>query len=163
MTHLALPSSVEAATQARADQTAAHAAKWEGTRLGAVVATVIWAWIAVVDAIAGQPFATFTLLGGVVLFTIGHYVLNIVYGRVIVSTVRGATSTPSLIIAMIFGFLMMEIAFAMVTVLLSHLGLGELAWLRIFGGSMIGTAVAVFLLSRSHPLLAELRRAEEEV
>ena len=136
--------------------------KREGTRLGAVVATATWAWIAIVDAIAGQPFETFSLLGGIVLFTVVHYLLNIAYGRVIASTVRGAAGEPSLIFALIFGFLMVEIAFAMMTVLLSHLGLGELAWLRIFGGSVIGTVTGIILLSRTHPLRADLRRAEEE-
>ena len=163
MTHLALPTPTEAAAHAQPRQTAGQKAKREGTRLGAIVATAIWVWIALVDAIAGQPFETFTLLGGVVLFTVVHYALNIAYGRVIVSTVRGAETAPSLIIAMIFGFLMMEIAFAMVTLLLSQLGLGELAWVRIFGGSVIGMVVAVVLLSRSHPLLADLRRAEDEI
>ena len=136
--------------------------KREGSRLGAVVATATWAWIAIVDAIAGQPFHTFSLLGGIVLFTVVHYLLNIAYGRVIVSTVRGAAGEPSLVFALIFGFLMVEIAFAMLTVLLSNLGLGDLAWVRIFGGSVIGTVTAIILLSRTHPLRADLRRAEEE-
>ena len=137
-------------------------ARAEGTRLGAVVATTTWAWIAIVDALAGQPFQTFTMLGGIVVFTVAHYLLNILYGRVIVSTVRGALGEPSLIIAMIFGALMLEVAFAMVTVLLSQLGLGDLAWLRIFGGSVIGTVTALLFLSRTHQLRAGLRRAEEE-
>jgi hypothetical protein len=33
----------------------------------------------------------------------------------------------------------------------------------IVGGSLLGTAVAINLLSRTHPLLAHLRRAEEEM
>ena len=42
------------------------------------------------SAIAGQPFQTFTLLGGIVVFTVAHYLLNILYGRVIVSTAHPA-------------------------------------------------------------------------
>src|SRR5256886_12326223 len=37
----------------------------EGVLLGLVVATSIWLWLAVVDAIAGQPFRTFIVLGGI--------------------------------------------------------------------------------------------------
>jgi hypothetical protein len=132
----------------------------EGTALGIVVATAIWVWIAAVDAVLGQPFETFTAMGGITVFTIVHYVLNIVYGMVIVSAVHGATREPSLALALAFGLVTLEIAIAMVTVLLSHLGLGELAWLRIFAGSLVGVATALLVLSRRHPLAAQLRDAD---
>ena len=132
----------------------------EGTALGIVVATAIWVWIAAVDALLGQPFETFTAMGGITVFTIVHYVLNIVYGMVIVSAVHGATREPSLALALAFGLVTLEIAIAMVTVLLSHLGLGELAWLRIFAGSVVGVATALLVLSRRHPLATQLRDAD---
>jgi hypothetical protein len=138
-----------------------HASLREGTSLGLVVATVTWVWVALVDAIAGQPFHTFTVLGGVVPFTVIHYLLNVAYGVAIVALIHGAVRQPSLLLAVGFGFLMMEFAFAMVSVMLSHL-LGELSWVRIFIGSLIGAAVAVIILSRRHPLAAQLRQAEEE-
>jgi hypothetical protein len=140
-----------------------HGTLREGAILGLVVGTGIWLWIAVVDAISGHSFHAFTVLGGLVLFTAAHFLLNIVYGVVIVSAIHGAARAPSLIIALVFGFVVLEIAFAMVTVLLSNLGLGDLAWLRIFGGSLIGAAIALATLSRRHPLLAQLRRAETEM
>jgi len=68
-------------------------------------------------------FHAFTVLGGFVLFTATHFLLTIVYGVVIVSAIHGAARAPSLIIALVFGFVVLEIAFAMVTVLLSNLGL----------------------------------------
>ena len=132
----------------------------EGAVLGLIVATSTWVWIAIVDAIAGEPFRTFTVLGGVVAFTITHYLLNVAYGMVIVSGIRGAAQEPSLAIAVAFGVVMAEVAFAMVTVLLSNLGLGEVAWIRIFGGSLIGLTVALAVLSRRHPLAALLRDAD---
>ncbi|MGH8570574.1 MAG: hypothetical protein ACREXU_21855, partial [Gammaproteobacteria bacterium] len=55
-----------------------------------------------------------------------------------------------------------EIWFAFVTVLLSNLGLGELAWVRIFGGSLIGVVITIVILSQGHPLAAELRQADRE-
>ena len=51
----------------------------EGARLGLVVGTTIWAWLAVVDAVAGEPFRTFAVLGGIALFTTTHYLLNLAY------------------------------------------------------------------------------------
>src|SRR2546427_802260 len=61
-----------------------------------------------------------------------------------------------------FGFLGIEFGFVMVTVLLSHMGLGELAWARILGGNLIGAAIAFVMLSRRHRLRDEFRQAEEE-
>jgi len=102
------------------------------------------------------------VLGGLGLFTILHYLFNLTYGVVIVSAVHGAVREPSLVIGMAFGFLIIEFAFVMVTVLLSHMGLGELAWARILGGNVIGVAIAFVILSRRHRLRDELRQAEEE-
>jgi hypothetical protein len=129
--------------------------------LGLVVATATWVWVALIDASAGQPFRTFTVLGGIVPFTVIHYLLNVAYGVAIVSLIHGAVRQPSLLFAVGFGFLMIEFAFAMLTVMLSHV-LGELAWVRIFVGSLIGAAIALVILSRRHPLAAQLRQAEEE-
>src|SRR5256712_3952904 len=52
----------------------------EGGILGLVVATSIWLWIAIVDALAGEPFRTFAVLGGIRLFTVLHYALCLAYG-----------------------------------------------------------------------------------
>jgi hypothetical protein len=139
-----------------------HDSLREGARLGLIVATSIWLWIAVVDIVVGQPWHTFTVLGGVVGFTIAHYLLNLVYGIVIVSAIHGAQREPSLLIGVAFGFLIVEFAVAMVTVLLSNAGLGELAWVRILGGSLIGALAAFLILRRTHPLAHELSEAEKE-
>ena len=139
-----------------------HDSLREGTTLGIIVATGIWVWLAVVDAVAGYPFQTFAALGGITGFTVVHYLLNIVYGVVLVSVVHGAAREPSLALALVFGLVMFEIALAMFTVLLSHLGLGELAWIRIFGGSLVGVTIALFVLSRSHPLATQLRHADHD-
>lgn len=134
----------------------------EGLTLGLAAATGIWAWIAVVDAIVGQPFHTFTLLGGIVAFTLMHFLLNAAYGVVIVSAVHEAVRAPSVIFGLGFGFLIFEFAFAFLTVGLSNVGLGDLAWLRIFGGNLVGVAIAVVILVRRHPLLTLLHEAEHE-
>src|SRR5690348_17698913 len=100
-----------------------HNSLREGARLGLVVATSIWVWLAVVDAVAGEPFRTFNVLGGIALFTAMHYLLNLAYGMVIFSAIHGAAREPSLVMTVAFGFPIVEFWFALVTVLLSHLGL----------------------------------------
>lgn len=139
-----------------------HDSVKEGTALGIIMASLTWLWIALVDGVAGAPFHTFSVLGGIVVFTILHYVLNVVYGVIIMSTIHASRSTPSLIIGGIFVFLTFEFALGMTTILLSHLGLGELAWLRIFAASLVGAAAALVLVSRHHPLAARLHEAEAE-
>jgi hypothetical protein len=140
-----------------------HGALREGIMLGLAVGTSTWLWIALVDALAGEPFRTFTLLGGIAAFTAIHYLLNVVYAGAIVSAMRGAGREPSLMMAVAFGFLMVEFAFAMITALLAQIGLGELAWLRIFAGSVVGMLTAIAILARKHPLLARLREADVDV
>jgi hypothetical protein len=139
-----------------------HDSLREGARLGLIVATSVWAWVALVDLVVGQPFHTFAVLGGIVVFTILHYVLHVVYGVAVVSGIHGVVREPRLALAVAFGFVIIEIALALITVLLSQMGLGALAWVRIFGGNVIGVFVAYRVLSRGHALRAVLRRAEQQ-
>jgi hypothetical protein len=124
----------------------------EGAALGVVVATGIWIWIAVVDAVAGQPFRTFAVLGGIAPFTVLHYALNIAGGMAVVAGVHRAVREPGLAGVLWFVLVVVEFAFTMLTIILSHLGLGGLAWLRILGGSVVGTGIAILVLSRGHRL-----------
>lgn len=132
----------------------------EGATLGVIVATSTWIWVAAVDAVVGDPFRTFTVLGGIAAFTAVHYLLNVVYGIAIVAGIHGTRREPTLMMALVFGFLMVEFGFAFLTAVFSTLGLGALAWVRLFGGSVIGALVAVAFLSRRHPLVAQLRQAK---
>lgn len=138
----------------------AHGPRREGVTLGLIVATTTWGWVAIVDALAGDPFRTFTVLGGVVAFTIVHYALNVVYGGVLVAAIRGTRREPTLMMAVVFGFIMVEFAFAFVATVFSNLGLGALAWIRLFVGSLVGAAVAAAVLSRRHPLAERIRQAK---
>ena len=132
----------------------------EGIKLGLLSATAIWLWLVIVDALAGQPLRTFSLLGGVALFTVLHYALNVVYGVAAVSVVHGARREPTLLVGAALVFLLMEIGFAMLSALLAQVGLGELAWVRIFGGSLLGGAITWTFLARRHPLRQEFGAAD---
>lgn len=133
----------------------------EGTRLGLIVATATWLWVALIDAVTGEAFRTPTMLGGIVAFTMVHIAFNLLYGVLLVSVIHGAAREPSLIMAALFGFVMVEIGFSMVAAVLSYF-LGVMAWVSIVGGSLIGAAIAFQLLALRHPLGALLRQAEAE-
>jgi hypothetical protein len=137
-----------------------HDSLREGAALGVIVATGIWLWLAGVDAVAGQPFRTFHVLGGTALFTVLHVLLCVAYGVVATAFVHGARREPSLIIGAAFAFLILQFAFAMIAALLSQIGLGGLAWVRILGGNLVGAVLTLLVLSRRHPLRDELRQAE---
>jgi hypothetical protein len=134
----------------------------ESVRLGLIIATATWVWVALIDLIFGDAFRTFEALGGIIQFTVVHYALNLLLGTVLVAAVRGSDRAPSLSIALTFGLVMFQVAFAMITPLLAEFGLGNMAWVAIFGGSLVGTAIALAVLSRNHPLGEHLHRAEAE-
>jgi hypothetical protein len=115
-----------------------------------------------VDAVAGQPFHTAEALGGIVVFTAVHFLLNVVYAVVLLSAIHQADRAPSLVIAALVVILTLQGAFGMLTNLLTQLSVGNVAWIGIFGGSLLGTVIMLVLLSRTHPLLEYLHRAEAE-
>ena len=93
-------------------RTAVHNTRNEGIRLGLIVGTITWLWVALVDVAAGRPWYTFSRLGGVLFFTALHYLLNVTYGLVLLSVVHGAERAPSLVIGALFGLVTIESAFA---------------------------------------------------
>ncbi len=135
----------------------------EAFHLGGVAAVVTWSWVAMIDHLAGQPLHAFQVLGGVIAFTVVHCLVNFVYAAVIVAAARAADKAPSLVIALIFGFIMLEVAFAMVTAVLAQTGLGRLAWLQIFGGSLLSLAIVHSHLLRNYRMDHLLHRAESEL
>jgi len=143
-------------------QTDQHNSVREGVRLGVILATATWVWVALVDAISGRPFHTFEALGGIVLFTVIHYLLNITYGVALVSAIHGAEHAPSLMMGVIFGGIILEGGITMVTTIVVQSSVGSIGYVGIFCGSLISIAIAITLLARSHPLAAYVRRAEEE-
>jgi len=81
------------------------------------------------------------------------------YGVAAVAVVHGAALEPSLMLGAAFAFFILEFGFVMLTVLLSQVGLGELAWVRILGGNVVGAVLTFVMLSRRHPLRQELKQA----
>ena len=73
-----------------------HNAVRNGLARGVVVATSIWLCIAGVDALAGEPFRTFAVVGGIPELTVLHHVLTLAYGVLIVAGVHTAARQPLL-------------------------------------------------------------------
>jgi hypothetical protein len=140
-----------------------HDSPEEGVRIGLIMATITWLWIALVDVASGHPFHTFAALGGIAAFTVLHFLLNIVYGITIVTIVHDAERTPSAVFALIFGMVIFEVAMAMLTKLLTAIAVGSIGWVAIFVGSLIGTGTALTLMARTHPLGKYLHSAEVEI
>jgi hypothetical protein len=139
-----------------------HSSRHEGIGLGLTLATVTWLWVAVIDALAGRPFHTFHALGGVLAFTVIHCALNVLLGIVVVSVVHGAERVPSLILGLVFCAIIFQMAVTMLINLLAAAFVGDVAWIGLFGGSLLSTAVAIVLLARGHPLIDYVHRAENE-
>jgi len=95
-------------------------------------------------------------------FTTLHYVLCLAYGVVAVSVVHAAAREGSLIVGAAFAFFLLELGFVMVSAILSQVGLGGLAWVRILGGNAVGVVLTLLILWRRHPLAREFRDGAAE-
>lgn len=135
----------------------------EGITLGLTLATATWLWVAAVDALTGRPFHTFHVLGGILLFTLFHYALNIILGSVLVAVARDAEHTPSAMFGLIFCGILFECGMGMFTNVVSNAAnLGPSAWAALFGGSLVSAFIAITFLLKRHPLGLYLARAEVE-
>jgi hypothetical protein len=133
-----------------------------GVTLGLLIAAVAWAWIAVVGAVAGSPLRTFTLMGGVVAFTVVHVALCVTYGIVLVSILHAAEREPTLVAGLVFFSLLLEVAFAMLTAVLAATRVGPIAWIQIFGGSLLVGAITLAIVARRHDLASLMERSHHE-
>jgi len=135
-----------------------HSALREGAQLGLIVATSVWVWVALVDLIVGEPFHTFAVLGGIVTFTVLHYLLHS-------GTARGRVGHPRVareprLASPWRSLRRRRIALALITVLLSQMGSGRSPGCGS-SAEVVGVAVAFRLLSGPR-LGAALRKAEQQ-
>lgn len=137
-----------------------HSTAREGITLGLIVGVFSYIWVLAFDATIGKPFETFHILGGPVLFTILHFVLCIAYGLAIIALVHAAMESPSVVFAMIFGTILFQAAFVMLTAFLASLGVGELAWGRFLLGNVLTAMLTLLLLTRRHHLRDLFHAAE---
>lgn len=148
----------------------------EGTRAGFLGATATWLWLLALDVAARSPLHTSGTLGrgllGIILpgapvprwaavlaFTLLHYSLWALLGRLVARAIRADARTPGMLVGAIVVLVMLQLAVVVVAAMLSQEGLHRLAWPAIIGGNAIGLFVTgAFLLWRHPEIPAELRR-----
>jgi hypothetical protein len=146
-----------------------HSVLGEGTDVGIIGGLVVAVWFLLVDAIAGHPFQTPSLLGQVVLlgnrdpdtsrlafgailfYTAFHFIVFILLGIGLVALVHWATSNPVVRYALLPVFLVFEVLFHGVLQVFSE-RTHELFpfWAVITANTLAALSMAVYLWRR-HP------------
>src|SRR5678815_74119 len=129
---------------------ASHSTLREGVQLGLSVGAATWLGIVGYDFAAGEPFYTIHFLGGVAAFSLIHFALCLVYGLAIISAVHGSKKEPTVMFALIFSAILFEAGFAGLTALVANMGLGQLAWGRIFLGNAMAAGLTYVSVSYTH-------------
>jgi hypothetical protein len=148
----------------------------EALRFGLIGATAIWLWLLALDVIAGAPLHTPGILGrdvlgiivpsvhasplaGVLAFTLAHYTLWLLLGRLVVRAIAADVRSPGILVGAIVIFILLQLLFAGITQIFNETLLRHHAWPALFGGNVIGFLIAGAYLLRRHPeLRAQLRR-----
>lgn len=151
----------------------------EGVIAGIVGAVVIAVWFLILDAIAGHPLYTPTILGRgllsifgpiaetdselgfVFVYTIFHFAAFILVGLLAALVVHTARREPSILFGFIILFVAAEIGIhALVALLDVATPLGNYAWLAIMVGNLIAAAAMGYYFWRTHRELGdEFRRS----
>ena len=124
----------------------------EGVALGLIVGAATWVWVAVFDVVAGQPFETSQLLGGIATYTLIHFALCLAYGLTIMSGVHASMKEPTVMFAVIFCTILFQGAFVMLTEILANVGVGEFAWGKFLAGNLMAAVLTYVLVNRHHSL-----------
>lgn len=151
----------------------------EGIRAGAIGGSVVAIWLLVDDSISGTPLRTPTLLGRWILglivpgatmpqwaallaFVTWHYAIWIGVAMLVLAVVHAAARTPSILIAGVQGFILVQLAEVGIATALSRGPMGAMAWRALLFGNVFGWGATWLYIARRHPeLRAELARADE--
>lgn len=151
----------------------------EGVLAGAIGATLIVLWFAILDIVAGRPFNTPSILGAglisvlgkppmmpdtvifhVLIYTVFHYVAFAIVGIILVNIVHQSSRTPAILAGFLVAFVAFQIGAIGLTTLLSESRLGGMAWYQIFIANLLATAGMFWFMWRRHPRLrSDLDRA----
>ncbi len=152
----------------------------EGILAGLLSATVIAAWLLVVDMIAGHALFTPRVLGRgligmlgiragdttafyVIAYTVFHYVTFCIIGVIVSVIVSQARRTPAVLAGFLIMFIVFEFGFYGLASMLSvNSDLQGLAWYQIGLANLLATLVMFYFMWARHPeLKAEIRSALE--
>ena len=149
-----------------------HRTLREGVIAGALGATAVAVWFAILDLVGGRPFYTPLMLGSsmatffgaegtghpiplVLGYTLVHYALFILVGLIVSAVVNSAESEPSLLIGFAILFVAFEVAwYGWAAILSRSTRFGNLAWYAVMIGNLIAAGAMGVYLWRAHPTLA---------
>jgi hypothetical protein len=144
----------------------------EGVVAGIVGATSVAVWFLIVDLVAGHPLYTPEILGAAVFslfgdttrdstfahvaaYTIVHYTAFIGTGVVVSYVVHKAETEPSVLVIFMLLFIIFELGFYGVIVMLAQTALRSLAWYQIAAGNLLAAITMGGYMWRTHPALTQ--------
>jgi hypothetical protein len=147
-----------------------HSIAREGVIAGIIGATSVAIWFLAVDTIAGHPLYTPALLGTaafsvfgdttrdgslvhVLVYTIIHYAAFVGTGILVSYVVHRAETEPSVLVVFTLLFIIFELGFYGLTVLLAQTELRMLAWYQIAAGNLLAALMMGIYMWRTHPAL----------
>ncbi len=146
----------------------------EGAIAGLLGAAIVAVWFLVVDAIAGTPFHTPSVLGtgflhqtspvaAVLLYTLAHGVAFVVFGIVASALIEAAEHQPFFLFALVILFSAFEVAFFGATMIAARWVLDELAgWTVLVGNVLAATVMLGYFFMRHRRLARRLVHAWAE-
>jgi hypothetical protein len=152
--------------------TQGHSVAREGVIAGILGATAVAVWFLVVDMIAGHPLYTPTLLGTalfsivggtahestltyLVAYTIFHYAAFVGSGLAVSYVVHKAETEPSVLMIFVLLFIIFELGFYGLILMLAETTLRSLAWYQIAAGNVLAALVMGTYMWRTHPALGQ--------
>lgn len=147
-----------------------HSSTREGVIAGIIGATVVAIWFLLVDAIAGHPLYTPTVLGAgvfsvfgdtthdgalvhLLVYTVLHYAAFMVTGIIVALVVHRAEAEPSVLVVFTLLFIIFELGFYGLAALLAETRLQSLAWYQIAAGNLLAAVSMGAYMWRTHPAL----------
>ena len=149
-----------------------HNSVREGILGGALGATTIAVWFAIVDITSGRPFYTPDLLGRglisilgkppampdtmathVIGYTLFHYVAFALVGIVVAWIVHKSARTPAILAGFLVVFVMIEAGAYELAGLLTESAFGGLAWYQILIANLLAVSVMGWFMWTRHPAL----------
>jgi hypothetical protein len=146
----------------------------EGIRAGLVGASIIALWFLLIDAVAGRPFYTPTVLGDALFrggaglkggpiqpslelvagFTWVHYLVFMLIGVGAARLMALAERNPSVGFGIVLFFAVFEFGFLLASMVFAEGVLHRLAWPAVVVGNLLAAAGMGWVLWRAHRQLA---------
>lgn len=145
-----------------------HRTLREGILAGLIGATSVAIWFLVIDVIGGRPLHTPSVLGEalmnvlgpnrgegaleyVMLYTVFHYAVFILFGIVAVAIIHASDREPSLMAGFIILLVVFELGFYFFVMLLDRSLLGTIAWYQVGAANILAALLMGRYLVRGHP------------